>query len=64
MSAEKDPGLEQLPDGTIIIGDAAARAQIKRQQEEAIENAQKVVEGINAETADPNAKAPGDAAGE
>lgn len=45
-----DEGFEKLADGTIIIGDAAARAQIKRQGEEAIANAQGVVASINAET--------------
>ena len=44
---ETDPGMEQLPDGSIIIGPASVRAQLKRQQAEAIEHAQKVIEEIN-----------------
>jgi len=56
---ETDPGMEKLPDGSIIIGPASVRAQLKKQSQEALENAQKVVKGINKETEDPNAKAPG-----
>jgi hypothetical protein len=45
-----DPGFEQLPDGTIYIGDAAARASLKRAEKEAFDNAQKVVQDINEHT--------------
>ena len=47
MEEEKDPGFEQMPDGTIYIGDAAARASLKRAAKEAFENAKTVVESIN-----------------
>lgn len=56
-----DPGFEKLPDGTIIIGPDAVRAQLKRQEEEAIANAQKVVDEINDAAA--NGQAPGSEAG-
>lgn len=45
-----DPGFETLPDGTLIIGKAAERAQIKKQGEEALANSQGVIAGINEET--------------
>lgn len=46
-----DEGFEKLPDGTLIIGDAAVRAQIKRQSKEAIAHAQEtVIDPLNAET--------------
>lgn len=53
MSDETDPGMEKLPDGTIIIGPASERAQIKRQSEEALAHAQGVIASINEETAKP-----------
>lgn len=46
MTDETDPGMEQLPDGSVIIGPASVRAQLKRQQAEALENAQKVLDDI------------------
>ena len=57
------PGLTQGEDGTISIGPAASKASRERAEKEAIEHAQSVVHGINEETKDPNARAPGEEAG-
>ena len=40
MADETDPGMEELPDGTLIIGNASQRAQIKKGAEEAAAYAQ------------------------
>lgn len=47
MTDETDPGMEKLPDGSIIIGPESVRAQLKKQAADAIANAQTVVASIN-----------------
>lgn len=50
---DTNPGLTQDEDGVFTIGPAASKASQKRAEKEAFENAQKVVDEINAETEKP-----------
>lgn len=55
---DTQPGLTKDADGTIGIGPAASKASQERSEKEAFDYGKEVIEGINAETSDPNAQSP------